>query len=142
VVYHHLRPVQTCHDEMPTPRAIYRYFRDTGDVAVDTLFFSLADHLATRGYTLDIANWRWHNSLIRYILEQHKQQQNKARPPRLISGHDIMQAFGLQPGYTIGRLLEAVREAQATGKVASREQALAYVNKLLNEDNPAYHNGN
>ena len=142
VVYHHLRPVQTCHDEMPTQRAIYRYFRDTGDVAVDTLFFSLADHLATRGYTLDMANWRWHNSLIRYILEQHKQQQGKARPSRLISGHDIMQAFGLQPGHTVGRLLEAVREAQAAGEVASREQALTYAKKLLNEEKTADRNGN
>ena len=35
--------------QLPTGRAIYRYFRDVGDAGIDTLYLSLADHLATRG---------------------------------------------------------------------------------------------
>ena len=47
VVEHHLRPAQMSHGrEMPTSRAVYRYFRDVGNVATDTLYLSLADHLA------------------------------------------------------------------------------------------------
>jgi len=143
VVYHHLRPIQTCnYQEMPTQRAIYRYFRDVGDVAVDTLFFSLADHLATRGYTLDMENWHWHNSLLKYILEQHAQQEKSVKPPRIISGHDIMQSLGLEPGATVGRLLEAVHEAQATGEITNQEEALAYARNILNNENLSGSDGN
>ena len=41
---------------MPSKRAIYRYFRDLDDVAIDTLYLCLADYLAqqvldgARGY--------------------------------------------------------------------------------------------
>ena len=36
-----------------------------------------------------------------------------------------MEAFGLAPGPEVGRLLALVREAQALGLVATRDEALA-----------------
>jgi poly(A) polymerase len=135
VVRHHLRPVQTGQNELPSPRAIYRYFRDTGEAAIDALFFSLADHLATRGVNLDMANWRQHAAMIDHILTQHYKQENIMAPPRLISGNDLMQAFNLTPGPKIGELLEAVREAQASADISTREEALSYVNHLLAKGN-------
>jgi hypothetical protein len=41
-----------------------------------------------------------------------------------------MAALALSPGPEVGRLLEAVREAQATGEVTSREEALALAERL------------
>jgi poly(A) polymerase len=49
MVRYHMRPGQMSEYEIPTPRALYRYFRDTGDVAIDILFLNMADHMATRG---------------------------------------------------------------------------------------------
>ena len=131
VVRHHLRPVQTCQGELPSRRAIYRYFRDTGEVAIDALFFSLADHLATRGSNLDMNNWQQHAALVEHILTQHEKQESITAPPRLINGYDIMNTFNLAPGRKIGELLEAVREAQASVEIATREEAISYVNGLL-----------
>jgi hypothetical protein len=37
----------------------------------------------------------------------------------------------LQPGQELGALLEAIREAQAMGKVATREQALQLAREEL-----------
>ena len=39
-------------------------------------------------------------------------------------GNELMAELDLNPGPKIGQLLEAIREAQAIGKVNSREQAL------------------
>ena len=131
IVRHHLRPVQISHDDLPTRRAIYRYFRDTGDAAIDTLFFSLADHLATRGADLDIANWRQHADLIDYIPTQHSRQESVVIPPGLINGHDLINNLNLSPGPEIGKLLEAIREAQACQEITTRDEALAYASRLL-----------
>ena len=50
MIEHHLRPSQMAQrGEMPTARAVYRYFRDLGDAAIDTLYLNLADYLAARG---------------------------------------------------------------------------------------------
>ena len=130
-VRHHLRPVQMSHDGLPTPRAIYRYFRDTGEAGIDALFLSLADHLAARGAQLDLEEWREHAEVVEYVMAQHFKEESLVLPPKLVDGHDLIQLFGIRPGPEIGRLLEAVREAQAVGEVTTREEALEYVRENL-----------
>jgi poly(A) polymerase len=131
MVRHHLRPAQMSHNELPSRRAIYRYFRDTGEAGIDILFLSLADHLATRGPRLNLAHWQGHAQMINYVLAQRFEQESLVAPPKLIDGHDIINIFGMSPGPKIGELLEAVREAQASGELTTREEALSYIRQQL-----------
>jgi poly(A) polymerase len=136
MVKYHLRPMQMSQEGLPTHRAIYRYFRDAGEAGVDTLFLSMADHLATRGPHLDRAGWQEHTRIVDYVLKQYYGQKKQVRPVKLVDGHDLINIFGLSPGPGLGKLLEAVREAQAVGEVTSREEALEYVrNRLSAEGN-------
>ncbi len=130
-IKNHLRPGQMSQNELPTRRAMYRYFRDAGDTGIDILFLSLADHLATRGPNLELSNWREHVKVVEYVLAHHFEQQRVPRPARLVDGHDLINIFGLSPGPKIREFLEAVQEAQASGEVADREQALAYIRDQL-----------
>jgi poly(A) polymerase len=131
LVYHHLRPVQMANEEFPTQRAIYRYFRDTGEAGIDILFLALADYLATCGPLASMEEWEKHCQLINYILAEHDKQQAKTLPAKLIDGHDIMNTFGLAPGPLIGKLLAMVNEAHASGELNTREEALALVRREL-----------
>ena len=132
MVEHHLRPGQMARDgELPTSRAIYRYYRDLGDTAVDTLYLNLADYLAARGSQLRIHEWADYCRTIDLIL-QGSTAPHAAQPiSRLIDGHNIMSEFSLPPGPRIGLLLEAVHEAQASGEIASIEEALQLVKSRL-----------
>jgi poly(A) polymerase len=132
LVKYHLRPTQMSQEGMPTRRAIYRYFRDTGEAGIDLLFLSLADHLAARGPTLDREQWQAHTRMTAGVLDIHFNEASLSPPPRLIDGHDVMGLFGLSPGPKVGELLEAVREAQAAGEVNNRRQALAYIKEIIN----------
>jgi poly(A) polymerase len=131
LVYHHLRPVQMAHEGFPTQRAIYRYFRDTGEVGIDILFLALADYLASRGPLVSMEEWKKNCQLINYILAEHDKQQAKILPVKLIDGHDIMNTFDLAPGPLIGKLLAIVNEAHASGELSTREEALALVQREL-----------
>jgi poly(A) polymerase len=131
LVYHHLRPVQMTNEEFPTQRAIYRYFRDTGETGIDILLLALADYLASRGPLASIEEWKKHCQLIQYILAEHDRQQTKILPVKLIDGHDIMDAFGLAPGPLVGKLLDVVNEAYASGELSTREEALALIRREL-----------
>ncbi len=131
LVYHHLRPVQMANDELPTQRAIYRYFRDTGEVGIDILFLALADYLASRGPLASMEEWKKHCQLINYILTEHDRQQAKILPAKLIDGNDIMNNFELAPGPLVGKLLAMVNEAHASGELSTREEALALVRGKL-----------
>jgi len=134
LVYHHLRPAQMSNDrELPTHRAIYRYFRDTGDAGTDILFLALADYLATCGPLMKVEEWEGYCHLINHILMECERQQANVLPMKLIDGHDLIDIFGLTPGSLIGELLTLVREAQASSELSTREEALALVEKELNK---------
>jgi poly(A) polymerase len=131
LVYHHLRPAQMANEGLPTQRAIYRYFRDTGEAGIDILFLALADYLASRGPLASMEEWRKHCQLMNYILAEHDKQQAKISPAKLIDGNDLMGTFGLAPGPLIGKLLAMVNEAHASGELSTREEALALVQREL-----------
>lgn len=54
-------------------------------------------------------------------------------PPRLVTGAEVQERLGLQPGPTIGQVLQAVHRAQVEGRVRTREEALAEVVRLGQE---------
>jgi poly(A) polymerase len=132
-IKYHLRPTQLTQEGLPSRRALYRYFRDTGEAAIDILFLSLADHLATRGPLLDLALWQEHVKLIEYVLSEYCRKGEVVRPPKLIDGHDLINIFDLRPGPLIGELLESVREANAADEISTREEALHHIQKFLKD---------
>lgn len=59
-----------------------------------------------------------------------KLKKEQLRPPRLISGGDLI-ALGLQPGPRFKEILTAVEDAQLEGRIDSREEALHFVRQHL-----------
>jgi poly(A) polymerase len=132
MVRHHMRPTQMSQIGMPSRRALYRFFRDTGEAGIDILFLSLADHLAARGPNLDLEQWHWHLEQVKYIIGEYAKDRTLVMPLKLVNGFDVMNEFGLSPGPRLREILESVREAQAAGEILNREQALSYIkNRLL-----------
>ena len=126
MVRHHLRPRQMGNKgELPTNRAIHRYYRDLGDVALDTLYLNMADFLAARGPLITPAEMRNQVRVINHILTVGPQNQAVVASRRgLLTGHDIMSELQIGPGPLIGRLLKSVAEAEARGRIRTREEAL------------------
>ena len=126
MVEHHLRPSQLRHgDEDPTPRAVHRYYRDVGDVAVDTIYLAMADYLAAKGPEIVADRWASHARMLADLLWAGGEQAPARGPQRLVSGHDLMEHLKIGPGPQVGRLLEQIDEARAAGEVSTREEALA-----------------
>ncbi len=131
MVENHMRPNQMSNEGLPTRRAIYRFFRDTGECGIDILYLSLADHMAARGPGLDLTEWKRHTDLVRFVLQQRSEEEKLPYPVNIINGNDIMNEFNIPAGPEIGRLIEAVREARAAGEIATRDEAINYVKMLI-----------
>jgi len=113
-------------------KAIYRFFRDAGASGVDICLLSLADMLATYGVTLDAELWQRELDTCRMLLEAWWEKPEEiVRPPRLLNGNEIMVHFDMIAGPQVGRLLEAIREAQAMGQITDREAALDFAKTWL-----------
>jgi tRNA nucleotidyltransferase/poly(A) polymerase len=116
----------------PSRKAIYRFFRDTGNAGVALVLLGLADLRGTRGGTLTQETWTAALDVARILLENYWERPHEAvAPPRLLNGNELMSELGLKPGRLVGELLEAIREGQATGRVEDREQALAFAREHL-----------
>jgi poly(A) polymerase len=127
----HMRPLLLWQQGEPTRKAVYRFFRDAGDAGIDTLFLSLADHVATSGPRVTLDQWRPHVAVVNYMLRMRFQEQKVVAPQKLIDGGDLIDALGLTPGPLVGDLLEGIREAQAGGEVSTREEAIAFARRRL-----------
>jgi poly(A) polymerase len=55
----------------------------------------------------------------------------RLNPPPLLDGSDLIQ-HGLAPGPNFSTFLEQIRDAQLNGEIQTREQALAFVDQLVN----------
>ncbi|MDR3572703.1 MAG: HDIG domain-containing protein [Anaerolineaceae bacterium] len=135
-VRHHMRPhfLEMAGSRL-TRRAIYRFFKDTGDVGVDICLLSLADVLATYGSTIPEEHWISKLDICQTLLAAWwDRPTDLVRPVRLLSGDDLQIYFGLKPGRQIGEILEALREAQACGEIASRAEAEKFVQSWLETD--------
>ena len=129
IVRHHLRPKQMAEPgAMPSRRALFRYYRVVGDAAISTLYLNMADYLAARGPLLERDEWREHCDLMAYILNANFET---PAAPRLINGSDVMDEFAIGPGPLVGKLLDAVTEAQAGGEVETRDDAMRLVGRML-----------
>jgi len=132
MIEQHLRPMHMMQGvEEPTRRAVYRYFRDVGDVAVDTLYLALADHLAAKGPELSPEHWINHARMVAHVLEARTPEPYSDSPTKLVNGHDLMEHFGLAPGPMVGYMLEKLDEFQAASDISSKNEVLALAGKFL-----------
>jgi poly(A) polymerase len=136
MVFWHLRPGYLADNQEITPRAKFRYFRDTGREGVSVLLLSIADQRATRGPLTSEGERRHHEKVVFGLVAEYLRRQKEKPMRRLINGDDIIRKFKLGPSPLIGEILKDVEELQAIGKVRTRSQALDaagryYANKRL-----------
>jgi poly(A) polymerase len=131
IVLRHLRPGYLADNEELTPRARFRYFRDTAKEAVSILLLSIADQRATKG-PLTTRESRIRQEKVAFCLIKEYFKKNKEkRIRRLINGNDLLKKFKLEPSPLIGKILSEIEELQAIGKVRTKEEALKIAKKFI-----------
>ena len=119
----------------PSRKAIYRFFRDSGEAGVDLVLLGLADLHGTQGTKLKQEIWITALSLAHILLENYfEKPEETIFPPRLLNGNELMSELNLEPGPIVGQLLEAIREGQATGEIHTRDDALSFAREWLVEN--------
>ncbi|MCJ7619886.1 MAG: HD domain-containing protein [Anaerolineae bacterium] len=124
-VRHHMRPLHLARLERISDRAVYRFFRDTKGAGVDVLLLSLADNLALIRGRQNLDQWAWMCQGVGPLLRDYYERYDQIIAPEpLLSGRDLLERFNMEPGPAVGRILRTLQEAQATGEVTTKEQAL------------------
>ena len=122
MVRDHMRPSQlAAKGQVPTAKAVFRFFKDN-PYATEILYLSLADHLATSGPNLDLAEWKAHNEMVRYVILLARSQQKRLIQSIPIKGNEIINHLHIPPSSDVALALREAHAAQAEG--ADRHEAL------------------
>lgn len=130
LVANHMRLI-SLGKQPPSRRAVYRFYRHTGDAGVGIILLALADTLAVWVHGLEQSYWQTRLASAQSLLTTYFDHQNDViAPPPLLTGNDLL-ALGIPQGRQIGQLLAALQEAQAAGEIQDRIAAEAFVRENM-----------
>ncbi len=128
---HHLRLGFMVHQRPLSRGAIYEYLSTTEPVCVDVTVLTAADRQAARGEG-PIASEEMieaHLQLVREILPEAVAW-HRAPPKPPLSGDELADEVGLEPGPRMGEILERLRLAAFAGEVGDRREAIELARRL------------
>jgi len=133
----HMRLASLAKGGAVTPRAKYRFFRDTGKEGLDLVLLSLANAGGSRKPSASFDPFRAPSEDLRKIMEAGREllryyyEDFSPKPPGpLLNGKEIMKALRLSQSPLVGRLLGMLKEAEVSGRVRSREEALEFIKNI------------
>ena len=78
--------------------------------------------------------WNRMCEVVGVLLTAHYEQHGEViEPTPLLRGGDLLKHLGMESGPAVGKVLRALSEAQATGQVSTRDQALSLAARLLSK---------
>jgi poly(A) polymerase len=117
-----------------TERGVRRMLDAAGDDLGGMFLIAMADSLAASGPDKPANAEALLADLFcqaaRYLRERLRPMRER---PRLVTGDDLIETFGLEPGPKIGELLAAIEDAYIEDEIKSREEALALAARLLKD---------
>jgi hypothetical protein len=110
----------------------HRYYRAFNKGGLGAVLLYLSHVSASRTGPPDTELWERSLSIARGLWEAYfVRYQEIVEPDPLLNGSDLIKELGIKSGPRIGKLLRAITEAQVSGEVRSRQDALALAAKLL-----------
>ncbi len=125
VVRHHMRPLLLANESAVSARAIHRFLVAAGDAAPAIAVFSLCDYRATVQQAQPDERLSRGMAVVQRILARYF----SPKPPRLLSGAEVIAALGISEGREVGEWLRRLDEAQAVGEISTKADALAFLRR-------------
>jgi len=114
----------------------YQFFKQAGKTGVDLILVSLAKIAGKPASEIDQKQWLNVISKSVQIIDIWFNHPEVSSPTPLITGDEILEIFGIQPGPIVGKLINGLIIAQASGTVRDRDTAVNFLCEIMKK-NPA-----
>ncbi len=111
-------------------KAYARFIRKLAEDTPDIIELSKADRLSARG--VDVSDEMVEKSIkhLENLLNYYNEVQSMVKDPKsLLNGKEIMEILNIPPSKKVGLVLLELKEAQLTGEITTKEEAINFVQK-------------
>ena len=129
LVKNHMRPGVMLQQGLNEKR-LFRFYAETGRDGLGIALLSMADRSSALGSLGDTELTEFIDGIFE-IMNQFYEQLKRPKMQPFLNGNDLMQHLGIKPGPEIRRILEALEEAQFSGDIQSRDEAIVLARSLL-----------
>lgn len=128
MIKYHIYPSHVMCSPQITDKIMMRFVRKMDKNSIDNIILAQADRLSARGIEITdeivAKNINSLNMLLKFYLDARE----TLKPlPKLLTGNDVMKILNLKPSPKLGEIMENLHEAQLSGEVLTKEQAVEFV---------------
>ena len=133
LIKYHIYPSSMVSAEDVTDKAFMKFYRKMEGYVIDLIILAMADRLSARGekITEDIVNKNI-NALTKLLNDYLEMRKNIKPLEKLLDGRDIMELLKIKQGPQLGEIINALKEAQISGNVTTKEEAINFVIEYKN----------
>lgn len=128
MIKNHIYPSQVMSAPEINDKIMMRYVRKMEDNSIDAVILAQADRLSARGpeITDDIVekNINSLNKLLKFYIDV----KDTLKPlPILLNGNDVMDLLKIKPSPVLGKIMNALHEAQISSDISTKDEAIMFV---------------
>ncbi len=124
----HMYPTMVVQSPELTDKVMMRFVRKMESDAIDNILIAQADRLSAQGPEITKEIVEENISALNKLLDFYLQAQETIKPlPKLLDGNDVMTILNIKPSPILGQILNALHEAQISGDINTKEEAISFV---------------
>ena len=133
IIKHHMYATAVvCSPELNN-KVMMRFVRKAKENAIDMIIIAKADRLSALGPEITPEMVEENISLLNVLQNFYLETIETLKPlPKLLDGNEIMKMFNLTPSPKLGEILNNLHEAQINGDIQTKEDAINYIEQLIN----------
>lgn len=127
----HMYPTAVVSAPELTDKVMMRFVRKMEDNAIDNILIAQADRLSARGPEITDEIVNENISALNNLLEFYLKAKETLKPlPKLLNGNEVMSILSIKPSPQLGKIMVALQEAQISGDILTKDEAVAFIKTL------------
>lgn len=132
IIKNHMYPSAVVSSPELSEKVMMRYIRKSEDNAIDNILIAQADRLSARGPEVTDEMVKNNIDGLNNLLNFYLNIKDTLKPlPKLLDGNEVMQILNIQPSRRLGLIMNSLHEAQMSGDVITKEDAVLFVKNCL-----------
>lgn len=134
LIKYHIYPSSLVSAEDVTDKAYMKFYRKMEGYVIDVIILAMADRLSARGEKVTQQMVENNINALEKLLYDYIAIQKDIKPiEKLLDGNDIMEILRIKQGPKLGKVINALKEAQISGEVNTKDEAVNFIQNFYNE---------